>query len=126
MSQETKRHYYLVSAMAVFRVQEEGQEEPSDMISTISMNTVLPTEKAFVTAADLGNAQRNIQLQLHRQMEGVIVHVLDVVINALSYMGEMTKEEFYGPGVQEKDKGANGTRPELALLQGSQKDTLNA
>ena len=31
--------------------------------------------------------------------EGVEVIVLDVVFNGFSYLGEMTQEEFYGPGV---------------------------
>ena len=123
MNQEGKRHYHLVSAMAVFRVQEPGQQEPSDNISTISMNTVLPLENKFVSAADLGNAQRNIQMQLHKQMEGVMVHVLDVVINALSYLGEMTKEEFYGAGVTAASPAT--PKPELSLLKGGQGDEAN-
>ena len=92
-----KRHYYLASALMVFQTKVNG--ELQEHINTLSMNTVLPTSENRITADDLGKTQQNLQMQLHKRMEDVEVIVLDVVFNGFSYLGEMTQEEFYGPGV---------------------------
>ena len=92
-----KRHYHLASALMVFQTKVNG--ELQEQINTVSMNTVLPTSENRITAEDLGKTQQNLQMQLHNRMEGVEVIVLDVVFNGFSYLGEMTQEEFYGPGV---------------------------
>ena len=92
-----KRHYHLASALMVFQTKVNG--ELQEQINTLSMNTVLPTSENRITAEDLGKTQQNLQMQLHNRMEGIEVIVLDVVFNSLSYLGEMTQEEFYGPGV---------------------------
>ena len=92
-----KRHYYLASALMVFQTKVNG--ELQEHINTLSMNTVLPTSENHITADDLGKTQQNLQMQLHKRMEDVEVIVLDVVFNGFSYLGEMTQEEFYGPGV---------------------------
>ena len=92
-----KRHYHLASALMVFQTKVNG--ELQEQINTLSMNTVLPTSENRITAEDLGKTQQNLQMQLHNRMEGVEVIVLDVVFNGFSYLGEMTQEEFYGPGV---------------------------
>ena len=97
MESPSKRHYYHASALMVFQTKVDGEEQ--EPLNTITMNTVQPTTEQRVTAADLGKTQQNLQMQLHSRMEGVEVIVLDVVFNGFSYLGEMTQEEFYGPGV---------------------------
>ena len=97
MSEALKRHYYLASALLVFQTKVDG--ELKEDLNTLTMNTVMPVEQNFITAADLGKTQQSLQIQLHKRMEGVEVVVLDVLFNGISYLGEMTKEEFYGAGV---------------------------
>ena len=92
-----KRHYHLACALLVFQTKVNG--ELQDQINTLTLNTVLPTDEKNITAAHLGMTHQNLHMQLHQRMEGVEVIVLDVVFNSLSYLGEMTQEEFYGPGV---------------------------
>jgi hypothetical protein len=93
-----KRHFFLASAFALFQDIQDGTGVGP--VHSVPMNVVVPSEQQIVTARDLGVAQQNVQVQLHKRMGENQVEVVDVVFNSISYLGHMTDEEFYGQGVQ--------------------------
>lgn len=89
-----KKHYHLVLGSIVFK------EADSEVINAIQLNAILPTETQNIDAAQLGKAQQNLQFVFHKKMEDPTIQVVDVILSSFSYLGYMTKEEFYGEQTQ--------------------------
>ena len=71
-------------------------DEPEQPI-TDNLNALHITRDPFLTKADLEAIQVHCQKQLHAKAEGIEIHVLELHINAISNLGRMTKEQFFGP-----------------------------
>lgn len=87
-----RKHFYLCTCSITFVNKED------EMVVTSKQNTMLRLKAKHVTVADLGKAQQTAQLQLIQKMDGLYnqdQHVIvDCVIDSISYLGEMTEEEF--------------------------------
>lgn len=65
-----------------------------------SINALHITREPFLTKVDLEAIQVHCQKQLHAKAQDVEIHVLELHINAISNLGRMTKEQFFGPAVK--------------------------
>lgn len=83
-----KTHHYLVSAKVLIQDKENGN------LTHMDLNCTIFTKFNFVTAKDIGNAQRTIQYLLFQRIPPEAVDVHDVHINSISYLGHMRQEEF--------------------------------
>lgn len=90
-AQGNRRHHWLVSGKVLFIL--GGQEE----VSTFEHNTVITNTDRFVTANMIGEAQQSLQLQLFQQAADPHIQMINVHIQAVNYLGEMSKEQFYTP-----------------------------
>lgn len=80
------KHFYLCSANVTF-MPEEGA------VSHATLSTAIAADEPRVTVRELARAQQGVQISLFGKL-GQEVQVLDVVIMSVSYLGEMTEEEF--------------------------------
>lgn len=94
MNQEQKsnplRHFYL------FTGELNVLDTPdSEVLNTIRLNAVSPMTNNYIRAMDLGIAQAAMQKQfMERMPEGWKGSVVEVIITNISYLGQMTNEQF--------------------------------
>lgn len=83
-----KQHYYLMSGQVRYEVKGET--------FTVNLNTLLQNENQFVIMKDIGQTQQAMQVRFFREVMAPSPDVIlkDVFIQAVSYLGHMTKEEF--------------------------------
>lgn len=86
--QASRQHYFMVAGEVVFRV---GEEETPNMMRC---NAVVMSKDGRIAVPQLAQSQQALQMHFYKRMEGVTVHVLDVVILALMPLGVFTPEEF--------------------------------
>src|SRR5690348_1436613 len=86
-----RRHHWLVSGKIMFML--GGAEE----VSSFEHNTVVTNTRNYVTANMIGEAQQALQLQLFQQVGDPHIKMINVHIQGVNYLGEMSKEEFYTP-----------------------------
>lgn len=86
-----RRHHWLVSGKVTFI----RGDDPN--ANSFEHNTAITNTKQFVTGRMIGEAQQMIQMHLFEQCPDPTMKVLNVHIQAVSYLGCMTKEEFYTP-----------------------------
>ena len=88
---QTKKHYFLVTS-EITLLEEETQSS-----SITRLNAVIHGDSRQVTGRVLSKAQQAAQMNFHKQVGETSLKIVDVVILNLSYLGEMTEEEFLGP-----------------------------
>ena len=83
-----KSHYYLLPA--------EVRYEVKGVPHLIKFDTLTKKDQPFINMRDLGEAQQASQVRLFREVIEPTpdVQVMDVCILSVSYLGEMTEEEF--------------------------------
>lgn len=95
------KFHWLISAQLVFAPVKQEEVSPDNMANA-TMNTVVRTDKAFMTMKDLARAQQQLQMNLHAKIgEGNHFTVFDVVIISASNIGYMTEVEFQNIQAQE-------------------------
>lgn len=75
----------------------EGEEES---ISSIPANAIVRHDKQLFPANKLAKAQQNLHKSVMMKMPEEakpLINVRDIVIQNVSYLGEMTEEEFQAP-----------------------------
>jgi patatin-like phospholipase/acyl hydrolase len=93
-----KKHYYLIAGLVMFTFKVEGNDEPQ--VSSVPVNAIVRHDNTKFPAAKLAKAQQNMHAAFMMKMPeearaGITVH--DMVVQNVSYLGEMTEEEFQAP-----------------------------
>ena len=84
-----KRHYHMFSIMVIYL--EAGKERRQ------FLNTVNPSDHAYVNSMDLARVQQNTQFRFQSVFDKQKkFKLLDLYVQSISYMGHMTDEEFDG------------------------------
>lgn len=100
-AQDQFKFHWLISAQLVFAPVKQEEVSPDNMANA-TMNTVVRTDKAFMTMKDLARAQQQLQMNLHTKIgEGNPFTVFDVVIISSSNIGYMSEAEFQNLQTQE-------------------------
>jgi hypothetical protein len=83
-----KFHYYLMSGLV--RYDYKGET------FTVGLNTLLQNENINIIMKDVGQTQQAMQVRFFREVMAPNPDVIikDVFIQAISYLGHMTQEEF--------------------------------
>lgn len=83
-----KQHYYLMAGQVRYEVKGES--------FTVNLNTLLQNEDQRVIMKDIGQTQQAMQVRFFREVMAPSPDVIvkDVFIQAVSYLGHMTEEEF--------------------------------
>ena len=112
-----KQHYFLLAAQVIY--QKDKLERSRNFNILITSNT------KTVNRAQLGRAQQQAQVRYFTEFDSEQKsNVVDVFIQGISHLGEMTKAEFHGdfdyPGKTEPDtdtgtpvKGMADPAPEI-------------
>lgn len=96
----TKMHYFMIAG-AVYFVPEDDLEAPP---TAADLNTISTTESRNFTARDLGQATQAMQIQLFKKAGEQRIRVVDCLFTNISYLGEMTPEEFMPQGQNAEQK----------------------
>lgn len=111
MTDEESKHHFLIAGELVFT------QEGNDEVNAIRVNGVLLTDQTNLPVASLGKAQQVLQANFYERMKGQKVDVVDVILINITYLGQMTQEEFYknpeGMGLKVKEEVANATLEEV-------------
>jgi len=92
-------HYFLISGLTVFL------RTGSDVVESLTSNTLLITHDQKIRAKDIGRVQRALQMNLHKKMseqEEKPVRVLDAIILNIAFLGEMSQIEFEADSMLEQ------------------------
>lgn len=101
MSNEEKRHHFLVTGEIVFYDVDEDKAKSQDKdytgpdVNALRVNGILITDTTTLPVASLGKAQQVLQANFFTRMEGQNLRVVDVVLTNFTYLGLMTQEEFH-------------------------------
>lgn len=86
-------HFHLIAGIIMFSFGQEGAEQ----ISSVPCNAIVRHTDTKFPAAKLAKAQQNLHksfmLKMPEEAHSTIV-VRDIVVTGVSYLGEMTEEEF--------------------------------
>lgn len=103
-----KKHFYLVSGSVMFAAE--------DNVGSVTLNAVVSNSTPTMAVRQIGRAQQSLQMNFWQKVdpsEAAKTKVLDVVILSVSYLGEMTEEEFHaapeGMTLQERPGGTDPT-----------------
>lgn len=88
MTKPESMHHYLICAEILFQLPEE------EGIRAVKVNGVLVTEHNRIGSPQLGKAQEIAQLHFRQSMPDPKVEIMDVVLLNMSYLGQMTEEQF--------------------------------
>lgn len=92
MAKEKSYHYHLICGTLML-------DAGNDNISSVSLNAILHTEHAYLTAHNLGQAQQALQMNFHKRMEGdpfiAQMKIVDVVLASITHIGFMTPSKFH-------------------------------
>jgi hypothetical protein len=102
--QQVARHHWLVSGKVIFLSGDEGNEA-----GNFEHNTVITNTGKIVTARMIGQAQQMLQMELFKQLPDPRLKIVNVHIQGVHYLGEMTKDQFYTPPpAEETAEGETG------------------
>lgn len=93
------RHHWVTAGTVHFVTTVGEGEQAEQQIGQLTLNCIHTTAEQKLTADDLGKIQVNLQQQMHQKVPTPI-QVVDVIINSVSWVGLMTRDEF-APAQQE-------------------------
>lgn len=83
-----KHNYFLLSAMVIY--------QKDKLERSRNFNILLSSDKRIVTRAQLGRAQQQAQVRFFTEFDSDRKsEIMDVYIQSVSYLGEMTEAEFH-------------------------------
>lgn len=83
-----KKHYFLLAALVVYQRDKLERQKP--------LNVLIPSDTATVNRSQLGRAQQQAQVRFFTEFDRERKsEVVDVFIQSVSYLGEMTEKEFH-------------------------------
>lgn len=83
-----KFHYFLVSGEVIFTHPE------SEGIASMRLNTFLKLNSKVVATRNIAKAQQVLQVRMFERIQDGQAQVQDVYIAGISYLGQMTEEEW--------------------------------
>lgn len=89
-----KKHYFLISGSIMFTV---GDIEKSENVqfNNVFVNAIVRHDDKNFPARKLAKAQQNLHKSFVIKLpEPELANIQDIVILSVSYLGEMTEEEF--------------------------------
>ena len=83
-----KKHYFLLAALVVYQRDKLERQKP--------LNVLIPSDTATVNRGQLGRAQQQAQVRFFTEFDRERKsEVVDVFVQSVSYLGEMTEKEFH-------------------------------
>ena len=83
-----KKHYFLLAALVVYQRDKLERQKP--------LNVLIPSDTATVNRSQLGRAQQQAQVRFFTEFDRERKsEVVDVFVQSVSYLGEMTDKEFH-------------------------------
>ena len=83
-----KKHYFLLAALVVYRRDNLERQKP--------LNILITSDTATVNRSQLGRAQQQAQVRFFTEFDRERKsEVVDVFVQSVSYLGEMTEKEFH-------------------------------
>ena len=83
-----KKHYFLLAALVVYQRDKLERQKP--------LNILIPSDTATVNRSQLGRAQQQAQVRFFTEFDRERKsEVVDVFVQSVSYLGEMTEKEFH-------------------------------
>ena len=84
-----KKHYFLLATLVVYQRDKLERQKP--------LNILISSDTATVNRGQLGLAQRQAQVRFFTEFDRERKsEVVDVFVQSVSYLGEMTDKEFHG------------------------------
>jgi hypothetical protein len=83
-----KNHYHLAATKVIFTDNEDNK------VSELEFNVVLAIPVKEIGIKDIGTIQQQAQMLFFKKLESTDYTVVDVFIQAISYLGHMTQEQF--------------------------------
>ena len=84
-----KQHYFLLAAQVIY--------QKDKLERSRNFNTLITSNTKAVNRAQLGRAQQQAQVRYFTEFDSEQKsNVVDVFIQGISYLGEMTEAEFHG------------------------------
>lgn len=108
-SEPKRLHHWLVSGKVIFLSSPQPGEEPQ--AGNFEHNTIITNTLQFVTANMIGQAQQALQMELFNQLPDPAMQIVNVHIQGVHYLGDMTKEQFYTPPPAEAVSGGKQPSP---------------
>ena len=83
-----KKHYFLLAGLVVYQRDKLERQKP--------LNVLIPSDTATVNRSQLGRAQQQAQVRFFTEFDRECKsEVVDVFVQSVSYLGEMTEKEFH-------------------------------
>lgn len=83
-----KKHYFLLAALVVYQRDKLERQKP--------LNILITSETQTVNRSQLGRAQQQAQVRFFTEFDRERkTEVVDVFVQSVSYLGEMTEKEFH-------------------------------
>ena len=83
-----KKHYFLLAALVVYQRDKLERQKP--------LNVLIPSDTQTVNRSQLGRAQQQAQVRFFTEFDRERKsEVVDVFVQSVSYLGEMTEKEFH-------------------------------
>ena len=83
-----KKHYFLLAALVVYQRDKLERQKP--------LNILITSETQTVNRSQLGRAQQQAQVRFFTEFDRERKsEVVDVFVQSVSYLGEMTEQEFH-------------------------------
>ena len=83
-----KKHYFLLATLVVYQRDKLERQKP--------LNVLIPSDTASVNRSQLGRAQQQAQVRFFTEFDRERKsEVVDVFVQSVSYLGEMTDKEFH-------------------------------
>lgn len=88
---QEKKHYHLIWGEVIY-----VRKDAPERIQALDLNACLITDKREVSSANLAEAQATLQQGLELRIDPELIDVKDAIIKSLTWLGEMTVNEFAG------------------------------
>ena len=83
-----KKHYFLLAALVVYQRDKLERQKP--------LNILITSDTATVNRGQLGHAQQQAQVRFFTEFDRERKsEVVDVFVQSVSHLGEMTEKEFH-------------------------------
>lgn len=99
-----KKHYFLLAALVVYQRDKLERQKP--------LNVLIPSDTATVNRSQLGRAQQQAQVRFFTEFDRERKsEVVDVFVQSVSYLGEMTEKEFHAEFYVDPNAPAEAEQP---------------
>lgn len=87
-------HYHLIAGNVIYQ-ENNIVGEPENPMRVMTLNSIIRTDTDAFAVRYIAQAQQSLQYYFHEKMHNNNLRVVDVVILNVSYLGNMSEEEFH-------------------------------